>query len=143
MALAYYEDQEGIWTSHNDPKSGTEYGLNPATGKVMWAIPQNAWKAARDVITGRVYYYNISTHQSTWARPSGDVDGEEIVEHGVEYHYDGSDGQGVGVGFLPIYNPDLQQVFWHNAATGQIQWSKPDGCVSTVPDMCVDDDAAI
>src|SRR4051812_1191599 len=120
MALRYYEDQEGIWTTHTDPKSGTEYGLNVATGKVAWDIPTNAWKAARDVLTGRTYYYNISTHESTWARPAGIVDGEEPVEPGFEFHYDGSDGQGVGVGFLPIFNPEQQCVYWHNAATGEI-----------------------
>lgn len=143
MALEYFEDQEGIWTSHTDPKSGTEYGLNVASGKVMWDIPRNAWKMGRDVLTGRYYYYNLSTHQSTWARPAGPVDGEEPVEPGFEFQYDGSDGQGMGVGFVPIHNPDMQAVFWHNAATGQLTWQKPEGCLSTVPDMCGDDESAM
>lgn len=140
MALAYYEDQEGIWTTHSDPKTSTEYGLNIASGKVMWDIPPNAWKCGRDVLTGRSYYYNISTHESTWTRPDGAIDGESPVEPGFEYHYDGSDGQGLALGFTPIYNPDMQSVFWHNAATGQIQWDKPEGCLSTVPDTTEEDD---
>lgn len=136
MALAYYEDQEGIWTTHSDPKTSLEYGLNVATGKVLKLVPANSWKSARDVVTGRPYYYNLCTHQSTWSRPFGPVDGEIATEQ-FEFHYDGSDGQGVSVGFVPIHNPELQQVFWHNAATGEVSWKKPtslEQCNSLVPD---------
>jgi len=105
-----------------------------ATGKTLWEIPQNRWLRARDVLTGRSYYYNLATHESTWSRPAGPVEGEEPSEPGQEYHYDGGDGQNPDLGFVPIYNPDKQSVFWFNAADGVMSDSKPESCKHPYPD---------
>jgi hypothetical protein len=107
---------------------------SPAPAPAPSSAPTSAskWTAVKDPDSGDTYYYNTATGETTWDKPEG-VDAGVPSPAAAQTPAAPQSPQKpvVASGWKAVFDAESNSYYYHNAATGETTWDKPEGFVDT------------